>query len=1706
MARAAGPVPARIGRLNGPPRLNVGKALHPFIYLFSGNYDMLAFLLKREQALGDSPDAELSWRGAVPKKPSSAADYYLLGLLQKSEGQGSASLSSFSKAFALGANSGEAGTYRSALSGALERQYALITGGEKAGLGLEDYEQALMAAQALGWGGKKTAALMHEYGSYLWRQGDTASALNYFNAAIEADNSPAYRESRGMLYLELGGGENSALAMQDLEWAYEHGRKSLYSLVRLADACRGAGELEAAYQNYKSAQSFAKLNGRWDDAREIGSMMEGLAGDFYKHANSLLGEQKYEEAMKAYGRCLDMDSLVPEACIGIAACNSAAGDWLMGKEDYSQAEAKFRSSVKYYEKALKAGGGGERLEPRLALAYFSLAQARVAQSELEDAEKCLRRAMELEPGNPAYSASLGSMGAEYAKRGNQRLLDGDWGRAQEDFTRAAELGAGDAGVMFGLGISHYEQSGGLFANKKEHLKEAIGAFGRALALEGDNSDVLHARALAWMRLGDYARAESDLERTVSLAPAFVAARSLLADAKIGLGDYEGAARELARCMQLEPDSASYGLRFKNCISRLAREAGGHMGGKRCFLAQELYARIAALDPSNSGAREGLAAASEAAERTRFGSGFRLEINGMDDAREMEMRISFLSRKEAYFGPSLLMCAQAANEVGAFMLSQARRAKEGEKTAGQSGEAAPPASSEYYVRRAKESFELALSLFERARDKSAEAQNPGQLSYSYFSLGNIALAQGDSAKALEFYDKSIAASPSVQGLLARGGLLLSLGGEQNVRRAIEDLEAGRAPETDDPSHALALAEAYHARLDFKKAREMYGQVFAKLENLGLKPEDLPGLQDGWRRLVSRMDDMAQEYFAKGVARLKEGDTGSAEQYFDQAIDYNASNSSAYAMRAALHMRNGNSKFAIEDAQHAITLLLAQERPDPKELFEAYYMAGTLLRSQGDYGQARPLLEKAIETSERANPQPAELAECQYGLAKILSGEGRGRRAYGLYSDALANYGEGYRDGERLSDIRYEQAAISLEEDEAGRAQSEIDECLRLGGKGPKVLLLDARILYANGRLMDSLEGAYAALAEDSTLAPAHGLLGRIYADALTAQQYGEEQASVYYLARSTLSVPLQQIAREEFEKASELEPDNAEYANALGRLAEIGPVSGMLPDAMVQTKWFSDYGLLSGMSEFEMLCSLNLHWKELGERLSLLKDSGGAFGQYGFGRFPHSFLGDSSLTEEQFDLENALIYVNQDRFGVPAELVQSILLKESRFHAAFSFPNGRGAFQMTGSGFSSAAAGAGRAQAILEKNGYAPLSMPGFGLFYYDPQTGQTDNSRRMTKNGAITEDGIESAKHYPTALVLMTMHLFVESDDVPALLAHPNPSIVRRLALRYNGSGTKEAYAQNVATNYIKFQRHAGGSPLAGQKVMGPWHAAALANEPYVPPRKMPKGINFVQDGTSSYFYSRSFSAVIARSENVGYFSEEKAHVGHTAKDILQTLRSEKFGEGKDVAAVINGGFYDYLSGSSETDSLKVPTGLRVVGGRRLWQPALCLANGDDDKRQSLYGAQKYVSVKNKAVEESKKYLAFWLDADGAHLEPAALYLDKYGYRSETDAGVQFGCEIWPPLFRNGVFIRDYVSSRSFTLVARVRDRMSGEEKFLFLVARNGGRAGAYLSELERLAGVQVVNAMMLDGGGSSKFKTAAIKGADFEGQRPVPDFFYIMK
>ena len=596
-----------------------------------------------------------------------------------------------------------------------------------------------------------------------------------------------------------------------LELAHDH--MSLGEFDRAADAIRVAGAIApdapdihfahgrlARARNDRHASLAAHLAGAARVPGELGLRLEAAADHL------ALGDIAAAEAM--LGQVLDAAPGDFHALAGLARCARARGDRRASLAHHRQARAAHPSSpwplIEIGEDVLAMGDADEArdcyararaLAPDNVHALLGLARCARAAGDIAGSLAFHEAALAIEPDSVWIPIEMGA----------DLLALGDVERARLSYEQAAARDGRNPHALFGLARcarARGDHRGSLALHETVAAIDAHGVwpaieaardllalrdteaaraqFRRALAIEPD-----HAEAQAGLAQCDAAAPAATPAETAW--PAIEAASALLAD-----GDHEAARAAYERALAIEPGQidALFGL------GRCARAAGDRQGSLAHFTA------VCAADPGNLWA---------AVER---GADL-LALGHRDRAREAYESAAAIdpANVQALFG--LARCARAAGDHRQSLAHHEAALR-----------AAPDGNVWALIERGRDF--LALGEPERAASSYADAFAiaPDNVQVR-MGLGYCARAMGDHRESLAQFEAADRAEPNMWAWIEIGTDLLALG---ETARAREFYERTLAADAHNVQALLGRARCASV------AGDIAGAVAAGRETVRLLPHD------------------------------------------------------------------------------------------------------------------------------------------------------------------------------------------------------------------------------------------------------------------------------------------------------------------------------------------------------------------------------------------------------------------------------------------------------------------------------------------------------------------------------------------------------------------------------------------------------------------------------------------------------------------------------------------------------------------------------------------------------------------------------------------------------------------------------------------------------------------------------------------------------
>lgn len=357
----------------------------------------------------------------------------------------------------------------------------------------------------------------------LERAGDLRGAEAVFKP-LAADHQALFTEAYGG-FLERRGRRPEALALYDAALSGE------------PDATLSAARARAAAPRPAPLQP---------------TLREGAAEALLGPAAGLIGARRADLGLIYVRLALRLDPALDQAWLVLGDTLAAAGDGEGARDSYRRVrEDRPQGAAAVERLALAAESAADKPEAlRLARRARALApddpQAGVVLAEVLRSQDRLDEAVAVL--DPMIAAHPDGADAERLLflRGSALERSGRWPQAEADLRRALQLKPDDAEVQNYLGFA--------WADRGEHLREALAMLERASAAQPDQGAVLDSVGWARFRMGDLRGALRDLEKAVSLEPADPEINDHLGDAYQRAGRRAEARYQWRRVLTLEPEA------------------------------------------------------------------------------------------------------------------------------------------------------------------------------------------------------------------------------------------------------------------------------------------------------------------------------------------------------------------------------------------------------------------------------------------------------------------------------------------------------------------------------------------------------------------------------------------------------------------------------------------------------------------------------------------------------------------------------------------------------------------------------------------------------------------------------------------------------------------------------------------------------------------------------------------------------------------------------------------------------------------------------------------------------------------------------------------------------------------------------------------------------------------------------------------------
>ena len=325
------------------------------------------------------------------------------------------------------------------------------------------------------------------------------------------------------------------------------GRRS--EAVALYDAALGADPAGAPDAALAAARARAAAGG---PAPREPTLREGAAEALLGPASALIATRRADLGLIYVRLALRLDPALDQAWLVLGDTLASAGEPDAARDAYRRVREDRPAGASALERlALAAEAAGDKpealrlarraraLAPADPQAGVVLAEVLRSQERLDEAVAVLDPMIAAQPDGPALERLL-------FLRGSALERSGRWPQAEADLVRALKLKPDDSEVQNYLGFA--------WADRGEHLHEALAMLERASAAQPDQGAVLDSVGWARFRLGDLHGALRDLEKAVALEPSDPEINDHLGDAYLRAGRRAEARYQWRRVLTLEPET------------------------------------------------------------------------------------------------------------------------------------------------------------------------------------------------------------------------------------------------------------------------------------------------------------------------------------------------------------------------------------------------------------------------------------------------------------------------------------------------------------------------------------------------------------------------------------------------------------------------------------------------------------------------------------------------------------------------------------------------------------------------------------------------------------------------------------------------------------------------------------------------------------------------------------------------------------------------------------------------------------------------------------------------------------------------------------------------------------------------------------------------------------------------------------------------
>lgn len=384
-------------------------------------------------------------------------------------------------------------------------------------------EEQLSAARELYAAFPHDADAVYVTGYVSNEQGDSASAIRYWEETIKSDFESAHLYDRADAFYNLG---YTYLLREDYAKAISFLRESLRLNPRRMET------------HYRLAHALF-LQGAMEECIRVldeGKVVTSLACRLRGQANQQLG--RLEEARRNYESAVQLNPDLGEAYYGLATVCARLGD-MVKADEYRRKFNTLKSENQTAERQARTDFNPLAITRRsLARTHTEVGRVYMSQGQSQKAEKLFLRAAEVDPDNTACRFML-VMLYQQSQRNHEAL------RFSREMVRAEPKNP-----------FHYLAMGNLHARLKQRA-EAEAAFKKVIELAPDRAE--GPFALAQLYLQANTRLDEALElarRAVNLAPSPVN-HYVLSQACARIGDLPGAMAAIEKACALDPGNQQY---------------------------------------------------------------------------------------------------------------------------------------------------------------------------------------------------------------------------------------------------------------------------------------------------------------------------------------------------------------------------------------------------------------------------------------------------------------------------------------------------------------------------------------------------------------------------------------------------------------------------------------------------------------------------------------------------------------------------------------------------------------------------------------------------------------------------------------------------------------------------------------------------------------------------------------------------------------------------------------------------------------------------------------------------------------------------------------------------------------------------------------------------------------------------------------------